>query len=273
MTYLDLSKPISRMQIPIYQVDAFTSQPFAGNPAAVCVLESWLDDAVMQNIAAENNLSETAFIVCSEKGYDLRWFTPNMEVDLCGHATLASAYVVFEYLQPTWERVNFYTTSGQLAVDKTDKGLLSMDFPTTEGVHIDVLPIVEQALGVTPQDVRLSRDLLVVLESEQQVMELQPDFEKIKQIPDALGVIVTAAGQQTDFVSRFFAPLAGVPEDPVTGSAHCTLIPYWAKRLGKNSLHARQGLLRGGELFCEYQGKRVLISGFAALYLAGQISI
>ncbi len=259
--------------LPIYQVDAFADQPFSGNPAAVCVLDTWLDDSVLQNIATENNLSETAYIVRNDAGYDLRWFTPNMEVDLCGHATLASAYVVFEFLQSEWDQVNFYTASGQLTVDKMDKGLLSMDFPSTEGIRIDTLPIVEQALGVIPQDVRLSRDLLVVLESEQQVMELQPDFEKIKQIPEALGVIVTAAGQQTDFVSRFFAPLAGVPEDPVTGSAHCTLIPYWAKRLGKNTLRARQGLLRSGELYCEYQGERVLISGFATLYLSGQISI
>lgn len=261
------------MQIPTYQVDAFTRQPFFGNPAAVCVLDAWPGDNLMQNIAAENNLSETAFILRSDQGYELRWFTPNMEVDLCGHATLASAFVVFEFLQPEWEQVSFFTASGPLIVNRDDQGRLSMDFPTTEADSVECLPIIEQALGEKPSEVYLSRDLLAVFDSEQQVMALQPDFDKIKQIPGALGVIATAEGEQTDFVSRFFAPLAGVPEDPVTGSAHCTLIPYWAKRLGKNTLHARQGLLRGGALYCEYRGDRVLISGFATLYLSGQIKV
>ncbi len=261
------------MSIPLYQVDAFAEQPFAGNPAAVCVLTEWLDDQVLQNIAAENNLSETAYIVPAVSDYELRWFTPDTEVDLCGHATLASALVIFEYLATDLQSVRFVTASGVLTVSKTEDGLLAMDFPSREADSIELLPVVEQALGARPDEVLLARDLLAVFEHEQQIMALRPDFELVRQIPDALGVIVTAPGLTTDFVSRFFAPLAGVPEDPVTGSAHCTLIPYWAKRLGKASLHAWQGLERGGELFCEYRGPRVLISGHAVVYLTGYISI
>lgn len=259
--------------IPIYQIDAFTREPFAGNPAAVCVLDDWLDDAVLQNIAAENNLSETAFIVAGESGYDLRWFTPNMEVDLCGHATLASAFVVFEFLQPQADCVRFASASGELIVNKDEQGRLAMDFPATPADSLACTPLIEQALGMRPQEVYLSRDLLAVFETEQQVRSLQPDMDKILQIPDALGVIATAPGEGVDFVSRFFAPRAGVPEDPVTGSAHCTLIPYWAVRLGKNVMHARQLSRRGGDVFCEHRGERVLISGHAALYLRGQITV
>lgn len=260
------------MSIPIYQVDAFTDQPFAGNPAAVCVLENWLEDRVLQQIGTENNLSETAFIVANGSGYDLRWFTPNIEVDLCGHATLASAFVVFEFLQPQADSVRFATASGELTVSRGEQGRLVMDFPATEGSEIACTDLIERALGARPREVYLSRDLLAVFDNEQQVRALEPDFGLIQQIPDALGVIASAPGEQVDFVSRFFAPAAGVAEDPVTGSAHCTSVPFWAKRLDKAALHARQISRRGGELLCEYRGERVLISGECVLFLRGEIS-
>jgi PhzF family phenazine biosynthesis protein len=261
------------MNIPIYQVDAFTSKVFSGNPAAVCILDKWIDDEILQAIAAENNLSETAYLVENENGFDLRWFTPVTEVALCGHATLASAFVQFFYRDWSGEQIIFQTRrSGKLAV--TRKGqVLEMDFPARPArvrKHSDEL---SRALGAAPEKVYDSaEDLMAIFESEKTVMEIQPDFALLKQL-NCRGVIITAPGDQCDFVSRFFAPRVGVPEDPVTGSAHCVLIPYWAAVLGKNDLYALQVSRRGGELFCGLEGERVRIAGNAALYLAGAITV
>ncbi len=265
------------MQIPIYQVDAFARSVFTGNPAAVCILDSWPEDAVLAGIAAENYLSETAFLVKQnpdnqDSHYLLRWFTPQLEVDLCGHATLASAYVAFEFLGHTGDSVKFSTLSGELLVTRDASQRLCMNFPARAPQAVDVTPLIAEAMGQSPEEALLSRDLLLVYRNEQQLRSLQPDMQQLMQIPDALGVIATAAGDEADFVSRFFAPKAGVPEDPVTGSAHCTLIPHWAGRLNKNALYARQISSRGGELWCEYQGDRVMMSGYASLYMTGTIN-
>ncbi len=265
------------MKVPMYQVDAFTSEPFKGNPAAVCALEAWPDDVTLQNIAAENNLAETAFIISAEgqHDYDLRWFTPEVEMDLCGHATLASAYVVFEFLQPELASVSFNTMSGELIVEKTADGKLSMDFPARVPTlsPASVVGPVRDVFGELAQEVWQARDLLVLLESEAAVREFVPDMASLSSFKDHFAVIVTAQGDDVDFVSRFFAPNAGIPEDPVTGSAHCTLIPFWAERLGKQVLRARQLSKRTGELFCENAGERVRMSGDACLFLKGEIYI
>lgn len=261
------------MNIPMYQVDAFTSEPFKGNPAAVCIFEEWPEDSVLQNIAAENNLAETAFIIATETGYDLRWFTPEVEMDLCGHATLASAYVVFRFLQPDWKTVSFQTASGELIVALQDNGKLSMDFPARAPEQMAASGELSTVLGQVPLEAWQSRDLLVLLESERAVQDFQPDMVKLATLKDHFAVIITAQGEEVDFVSRFFAPNAGIPEDPVTGSAHCTLIPFWAERLHKNTLHARQLSPRTGELFCEHNGERVSLSGYATLFMRGEIYI
>ena len=261
------------MKIPFYQIDAFTSKLFRGNPAAICLLEAWLDDNQLQSIAAENNLSETAFLVLKSKGrYDLRWFTPTMEVDLCGHATLASAFVIFSFIDRTLTSADFEIASGLLSVTKSDQ-LLSMDFPARKPEPAETSPILSQALGTEPFEVFKARDLLAVFKDESVIRDMNPDFDKLKQIRDSFAIIVTARGEASDFVSRFFAPNAGVPEDPVTGSAHCTLIPYWSDRLEKNHLHAYQLSKRGGELFCENLGERVRIAGHAVLYAKGEICL
>ncbi|MBN1850959.1 MAG: PhzF family phenazine biosynthesis protein [Deltaproteobacteria bacterium] len=262
------------MNIPLYQVDAFTKEIFKGNPAAVCVLESWPDDEILQGIAAENNLSETAFLVNTAKGhYDLRWFTPTIEVDLCGHATLASAFVICSFFDTGLTSVDFKTASGLLTVAKSGE-LLSMDFPARKPIPVEAPSVLMEAFGMKkPVEVQKSRDLLVVFDDEGAVKEMNPDFELLGRIKDVLGIIVTAPGKNADFVSRFFAPNAGILEDPVTGSSHCTLIPYWAERLGKNKLHAYQVSKRGGELFCEDLDDRVRISGHAVLYAKGEIYI
>lgn len=259
------------MKIPIYQIDAFTREVFRGNPAAVCPLESWLDDTRLQSIAAENSLSETAYIVARDAQYQIRWFTPDQEVDLCGHATLASAYVVFQFLRPGTREVVFSSKSGLLPVTQ-DEDRLCLDFPARAPVPCSVSETLTKALGQTPGEILCARDYLAVYESEELVRLLQPDMGLLKTL-DRLGVIVTAPGRHSDFVSRFFAPGAGIAEDPVTGSAHCTLTPYWAKRLGKARLHALQVSRRGGELFCELRGNRVLISGYAVKYLQGVIEV
>ncbi|MBI3463338.1 MAG: PhzF family phenazine biosynthesis protein [Planctomycetes bacterium] len=259
------------MQLPIFQVDAFTSRLFRGNPAAVCPLEHWLPDETLQAIAAENNLSETAFFVGRDGRYHLRWFTPAVEVDLCGHATLASAFVVFEHLSPDLQVVRFDTRSGPLSVERRD-GRLRMDFPSRPAAPCEAPSELLTGLGLQPTAVLRSRDYLVVYESEEQVCAIRPDFAALEKLP-ALGVIATAAGRSSDFVSRFFAPAAGIPEDPVTGSAHCTLTPYWAERLGRQSLHALQVSRRGGELWCELAADRVLIAGNAVEYLRGTIRV
>ena len=219
------------MTTPIYQVDAFTLGPFSGNPAAVCPLDAWLDDDVMQNIAAENNLAETAFIVAREGGYDLRWFTPTVEVDLCGHATLAAGYVVLNHLQPDLDSVSFESISGELVVSR-DGERLSMDFPARPPTRASVSDALSDALGKAPSEVHMSRDVLALYDNEQTVRDLSPDQAKLLALDEGFGVIVTAKGKSVDFVSRFFVPKGGIAEDPVTGSAHCTLVPFWAERLG-----------------------------------------
>ena len=260
------------MNIPIYQVDAFTLGPFSGNPAAVCPLESWLDDATLQNIAAENNLSETAFIVPSEQGYDLRWFTPAIEVDLCGHATLAAGYVVLNHLQPDLDSVSFETMSGTLAVAR-DGDRLSMDFPARAPTPVSVSMELSDALGAAPSEVHMSRDILAVFDDEASVRRLVPDQARLLALDEGLGVIVTAKGDSVDFVSRFFVPKAGIAEDPVTGSAHCTLVPIWAERLGQSQLVAHQVSARSGELHCHLRGDRVIMGGRCHLFLTGAIHL
>jgi len=258
------------MKIPLYQIDAFTNKIFSGNPAAVCPLEQWLDDHQMQSIAAENNLSETAFFVKKDDYYELRWFTPKVEVDLCGHATLASAFVIFNYIDHAAQSVSFKTKSGMLQVKREGK-LLSMDFPARKAVSCQTPEQLIQGLGKQkPKEVLLSRDYLVVYDSEDIIRSLNPDMNLLMNL-NALGIIVTSVGDHSDFVSRFFAPGVGVPEDPVTGSAHCTLIPYWSEKLGKKKLHAFQVSLRGGELFCEDMGERVKIAGNAVRYSEGYL--
>ena len=261
------------MKIPIYQVDAFSSKVFAGNPAAVCILDGWIDDARLQSIAAENNLSETAFVVQVGGGFELRWFTPVAEVELCGHGTLASAFVEFACLEWSGDAIRFQTRwSGQLVVARHNE-VLEMDFPARPAFAGAAPGGLTAALGVTPERVlRSEEDLLVVLDSEQAVLEARPDFAALELI-DCRGIIITARGSRSDFVSRFFAPRIGIPEDPVTGSAHCVLIPYWAGVLGRKDLHALQVSKRGGELWCRDAGERVMIAGKAALYLEGAITI
>jgi PhzF family phenazine biosynthesis protein len=258
------------MRIPIYQLDAFTGRVFHGNPAAVCPLAAWLPDATMQGIAAENNLSETAFFV-DKGGYEIRWFTPQQEVDLCGHATLASGHVVLNLLKPGLASVKFKSKSGPLKVERAGD-LLALDFPTRAPSRCPAPRGLAEALGKAPTQTFVSRDVLAVFESEDEVRAMKPDFERLSKV-NTFAVIATAPGKEADFVSRFFAPGAGIAEDPVTGSAHCTLIPYWAKRLGKKRLHALQVSPRGGELFCELRGERVAIAGRAVLYLEGTIEV
>jgi predicted PhzF superfamily epimerase YddE/YHI9 len=264
---------IDNMQIPLYQIDAFASDLFRGNPAAVCPLDRWLPDETLQAIAAENNLAETAFYIPNGGGrYHLRWFTPAVEVDLCGHATLATAYVILEARREiASSRVAFDSKSGELIVDRED-GLYTLDFPAQPPAECAVDPKLIPGLGAEPQRVMAARRYLCVFETEDQVRALAPTMELIAAL-DRYAVIATAPGTDCDFVSRFFAPSAGVPEDPVTGSAHCTLIPYWAERLGKTKLFARQISRRGGELWCELRGDRVKIAGRAVKYLEGRIEM
>jgi len=257
------------MELSIFQVDAFSSKVFGGNPAAICPLQSWLPDPTLQAIANENNLAETAFFVRTGGRYHLRWFTPAVEVGLCGHATLATAHVLFHELGEKSDTVFFDTLSGELPV-KRSGDMLVMDFPSLPPTTITVDPALVPALGGKPHQVLAARDCLVVYETEEEVRALKPDMAALVRI-DQFGFIATARGKDCDFVSRFFAPSQGIPEDPVTGSAHCTLIPYWAAKLGKDSLHARQVSARGGELFCRLMGDRVEIAGHAVLYLKGSI--
>lgn len=260
------------MRIPIYQIDAFSGKVFAGNPAAVCPLPAWIDAALMQSIAAENNLAETAFFVRDGDEYQLRWFTPTVEMDLCGHATLASGFLIFNKLEPRRTRVTFQSKSGPLHVS-VERELLSLDFPSWPAHVADAPAALRAALGGSPVEFLQARDWLVVYESESAVRALEPNFRDLAKIDGGRSVIATAAGSNSDFVSRFFAPSHGIDEDPVTGSAHCTLIPYWSKRLNKKSLRALQISQRGGELFCQDRGDRVTISGRASLYLEGEISV
>jgi predicted PhzF superfamily epimerase YddE/YHI9 len=257
------------MKLPLYQVDAFTQDLFCGNPAAVVLLDAWLPEGVLAAIAAENNLAETAFVIPRAEVSPLRWFTPAVEVDLCGHATLAAADVLFRHRFPTLERLVFSTKSGELAVTR-EGALLKMDFPARPGKPIAVSDALAAALGARPREAYLARDLLAIFDSESEVRSLRPDFARIAAL-DAFALIVSAPGETVDFVSRFFAPGAGIPEDPVTGSAHCTLAPYWCARLGKQQLTAKQVSARGGDLLCELKGDRVVIAGRVVEYLRGEI--
>ena len=262
------------MRIPMYQVDAFvTERPFTGNPAGVCPLDAWLPDDVMQAVAAENNLSETAFFVSEGDGCRLRWFTPTVEIDLCGHATLASAFVVFGWLAPWRQSVSFATEkAGTLTVTR-DGELLALDFPARPPEPVAMPDALAAALGRRPSAVLAARDYLAVYEDADDVATLKPDFAAVAAL-DRFALIVTAPGRNgVDFVSRFFASARGVDEDPVTGSAHCTLIPYWAERLGKTRLEARQLSRRSGALSCALRGERVTIAGRARLYLDGAVTL
>jgi PhzF family phenazine biosynthesis protein len=268
-------EPLAAGWLPCLQVDAFTRRPFAGNPAGVVPLEAWLPEATMQAVAAENAVAETAFFVRRADGdYDLRWFTPEVEVDLCGHATLASAFVVFDRLEPERRAVRFHTRSGPLAVER-DGDALAMDLPARPPSPVgDAIAAVAAALGQRPVATLAARDLMAVFDREEQVRALAPDMAKVAAL-DTFAVIATAPGDDdgVDFVSRFFAPAKGVPEDPVTGSAHSTLVPYWAERLGKSRLRARQISRRGGDLDCELRGDRVRLTGHAVLVKTGAVFV
>jgi PhzF family phenazine biosynthesis protein len=258
------------MSIPYFEVLAFTDRLYAGNPAGVCLLESkWLPDEKMQAIAAENNLAETAFVIERRNYFDLRWFAPAIEIDLCGHATLASAHVIFNHLGRKDESVSFQSKSGELRVDKIDRRLV-LDFPSQPANECEPPKKLAEALRAQPTAVLKGRDYFAVFNREETVAAIAPDFEVLAQL-DVQGVCVTAPGNDCDFVSRYFAPRAGIPEDPVTGSTHCALIPYWSSRLGKRQLRARQLSKRGGELFCEDRDDRVGIGGQAVTYLEGKI--
>jgi len=258
------------VRIPFYQIDAFANQVFKGNPAGVCPLKKWLPDDILLAVAAENNLSETAFFIPQQDYFDLRWFTPVAEVDLCGHATLASAYVIFNELDYKGEAILFQSHSGPLRVNRDNKRL-ALDFPTRFPEPCDPPPDLLKGLSGNPQEILQAEDYLVIYSTEDEIRNLNPDMEKLIRFPR--GVIASAPGDDCDFVSRFFVPALGIPEDPVTGSAHCVLTPYWSQRLGKRNLYARQISSRGGELFCADAGERTIIAGEAVKYLAGILTI
>lgn len=259
------------MKLDFHWINAFTDLPFAGNPAGVVPLDDWLPDALMQRIATENGLSETAFFVATEPGcYHLRWFTPVAEIDLCGHATLATAHVVRHALGVSGE-LAFDTLSGRLTV-RDQGGRLALDLPSRPPLPCEASAALLRGLGREPLEIGGARDLLCLLGSEAEVRALEPDMEALAEV-EQIGVIVTAPGEDCDFVSRFFAPRLGVPEDPVTGSAHCTLVPYWAAKLGRSTLHARQVSARGGELWCALREDRVGLAGHAVAYLQGTIQV
>jgi len=262
------------MNLQIFQVDAFTNRLFAGNPAAVCPLTEWLEDDAMLKIAAENNLAETAFLVKKDDVYEIRWFTPVVEMNLCGHATLASAFVIFDCLKLEENKVEFYSSkSGKLSVEKQDE-ILILDFPRYGVNEIEIDADLVEAVGKKPLQTWETQGnmVLMLFEAEADIKNIAPNMSALGKIPFD-EVIVTAKGASADFVSRMFAPRIGIPEDPVTGAIHCSLIPFWAERLGKETLYARQISARGGELFCELKGERVKIGGNATLYLKGEIYV
>lgn len=258
------------MNLPIYQIDAFTNNIFQGNPAAVVVLNEWIESKLMQKIAAENNLAETAFIAKDNDEYRIRWFTPVCEVDLCGHATLASAHLVIYHLEPQRKQVTFHSKSGDLNV-QVKEALLSMSLPAAQSTKVDPPEELAEALKVKPAELYKSDDFMAVYNDENTILEMDPDFEMLKKL-DARGIIVTAPGDTVDFVSRFFAPAIGVKEDAVTGSAHTKLVPYWSKRLNKKELTAEQLSERSGKLRCVDLDDRVELLGNARTYLKGEIS-
>lgn len=263
------------MQIPLFHVNAFSEAPCSGNPAAVCLLDSWLDDDSLRKVAAENALSATAFLAKGEGGYQVRWFTAKCEIRLCGHATLASGYVVLNWLHPDLEWANFETRYGGIVSVSKSGNLLLMNFPAQHPLPCAKVPAqLSRALNLQDSPVEVwegNQSLIAVLENEQAVRRIRPDFAVLEQLHPWVAM-VTAPGLDADFVSRYFAPSYGIPEDPVTGSAHCALTPYWTKRLGKSQLHARQLSARGGELWCEMAGDRVLLKGRTSLILKGTLN-
>jgi len=261
------------MRLAIFQVDAFSSKPFGGNPAAVVPLDAWLSDETMLAIAAENNLSETAFLVQNGDRYEIRWFTPAVEVNLCGHATLASAHVIFNELKLEDEKIRFVSQrSGELGVEKVGDKLV-LDFPAYPITEIDTLPqLVDVEVPPLKSWETQGNMLMMLLRNQEEVRSLEPDMDKVARLPYD-EIIFTAKGDDCDFASRMFAPRIGIPEDPVTGAIHCSLIPYWANELGKTELFARQVSARGGELFCSLLGDRVRIGGYATLYMKGEVYI
>ncbi len=259
------------MNLKLYQVDAFSEKTFGGNPAAVVLLATWLPSDVLQAIAEENNLSETAFYVPKEAGYELRWFTPVSEVDLCGHATLAAAHVLFTHENVSGDAVSFQTRSGELVVRRSAAGL-EMNFPAKVSAPVETPELLVRALGVRPLETLVSDDYIAVLENEESVRSVSPSMSLLGEL-DLRGVVVTAPGRDADFVSRFFAPKLGVPEDPVTGSAHCELAPYWGKRLNLITMRAFQCSRRGGEVRCTLLGDRVLLAGSAVTFMRAEIYV
>lgn len=261
------------MKIPIYQIDAFTQRLFGGNPAAICYLPHWLDDETLLNIAIENNLAETGYLIKKEDRYEIRWFMPYAEIDLCGHATLAAAYVIFNYLDPMINEVSFSSKSGILKAKKEMNGAITLDFPSRPPEPIDIPKEVFKAFKATPLKAYAGRDLIITLASENDVLTATPKLELLKELP-YLCTIITAEGSHSDFVSRVFDANPDIPnEDPVTGSAHAALAPFWAEKLGKTTLKARQLSNRGGELDCKLEGNRVFLSGYAVPYLIGEINV
>jgi PhzF family phenazine biosynthesis protein len=261
------------MKLTIYQVDAFAEKVFTGNPAAIVPLEDWIEDDLMQKIAMENNLAETAFFVKTDNGYHIRWFTPALEIDLCGHATLASAYIIKNFIEPHLAEINFTTQKAGILRAMAKDGIYTLDFPSRMPQPYEAPDKLLKSLNVaTAVEVLKSRDYFVVLPNEDAVKNVEPDFTLMKEL-DSVGVIITAKGQSADVVSRCFYPGAGIPEDPVTGSAHCNIVPYWSDKLGKTELFCKQLSQRGGDLHCELEGDRVLMSGKCVLYLQGEIDI
>ena len=260
------------MKLQIFQVDAFTDRPFAGNPAAVVPLDAWLPDETMLAIAAENNLAETAFFVPADGRYAIRWFTPKVEVNLCGHATLASAHVIFNELKLETDSIDFYSERSGLLGVKKEADRLVLDFPSYAVEEIEQIAELSVAVGKVPLQMWETQGNMVMLrlETESDVREVEPDFHALANVPYD-EVIITAPGDTADFVSRMFAPRIGIPEDPVTGAIHCSLIPYWAEELGKKELYAKQVSARGGELFCEHHDDRVRIGGNAVTFMKGEI--
>lgn len=260
------------MKLPLFQVDAFTDKVFGGNPAAICPLERWLPTGTMQQIAIENAVAETAFFIPVDEGFEIRWFTPEIEMDLCGHATLAAAHVIARHLQHSASDIQFRSRSGHLSVGVTDE-LLTLNFPSRQPEPSAVPAIILEAVKEKPIETLKSRDYILVFKDEQTVRQLEPCQHLLNQINiDPGGIAVTASGQEADFVSRFFTPQASIFEDPVTGSAHCSLIPYWSRKLEKSAMTALQLSRRGGKLICQNLGERVLISGRAVTYLEGYIN-
>jgi len=255
--------------IPYFHIDAFTDRAGTGNPAGVCLLEEWLPDTQMQAIAYENNHSETAFVVGKDDQFQIRWFSPTVEIDLCGHATLAAAKALYSDRRTSAPRLHFQSKSGELLVERQGERLV-LDFPAADPLPCQPVPLLAKGLGKVPVELLRSRFLTAVFPDEETVKALQPDFETLKQI-DVFAVLATAPGKSSDYVLRCFGPRAGIPEDPVTGSAQCELVPYWSKRLGKKFLHARQISARGGDLFCEMAAPRVKIGGHAIIYLQGSL--